>query len=227
MRRFRWLVIPFLMLSIMACSLFSGIQDVQNIKNAVSTNLPDIQNAVSTQLPGLLTSVPTAQGFMETAAAAIPTSSCSGTPQSGGLGITMDTARAVLQMSQQFTLTDGTSNGQPSVDVTLSTDGASSFPAVATGFSANFIGDVCNLSEIKVTIPRTDQQDSVDQGTNLMTVVLTGALPIDVQFQFLSWASQYYAGMAVSDQQQTTVNNMQFTLVRNQDTMVLDILPAQ
>lgn len=227
MRKIRWFVIPFLMFTIMACSIFSGIQNVQSIKNTVSTQLPDIQNAVSTQIPDLLTSVPTAQGFMETAAAAVPTSQCSGTPQSGGLGITMDTARAVLQVMQQFTLTDGTSNGQPSVDVTLNSQGASSFPAVADGFKAQFIGDVCNLSEITVTIPRTDQQDTVDQGTNLLTIVLSGSLPIDVQLQFLSWASQNYQGMAVSDQQQTTINNMQFTLVRNQDTMVLDILPAQ
>ena len=235
MRKNRWLVIPFLMLFVMGCGLISGVQGLQNavttqlpaLQTAASTDLPAMETAASTVLPALLTSVPTAQGLVETAAAQLPTSACPGTPTAGGLGISMDTARTVLQMTQQFAFADGTANGQPAVIVTLTTDGASTFPAIAQGFSAQFIGDPCDLSQISVTIPRTDQQDTADQGVIVLNSVLAGTLPTDVQLTFLSWVTQNYPTVPVSGQQQTTIKNMQFTLQRNQTSMVLDILPAK
>jgi hypothetical protein len=224
MRKSRLLVIPFLLVFAMGCGLISGVQGLQN---AATTALPAIQTAASTALPALLTSVPTAQGLIETAAAQLPTSACNGTPTAGGLGVSMDTARSILQITQQFAFADGTANGQPAVTVTLTTAGASTFPAIAQGFSAQFIGDVCNLSQITVTIPRSDQQDTVDQGVNVLNIVLTGTLPPDVQLAFITWVAQNYSTVAVSAQQQTTIKTMQFTLQRNQTSMVLDILPAK
>ena len=139
----------------------------------------------------------------------------------------MDTTRTVLQMTQQFAFADGTADGQPAVIATLTTTGASTFPEIAQGFSAQFIGDVCNLSRITVTVPRSDQQDTVDQGETVLNIVLTGTLPPDVQLTFVTWLTQNYSTVAVSGQQQTTIKNMQFTLQRNQTSMVLDIVPAK
>ena len=214
MKKYRWLVIPFLMIFVMACGLASGVQG--------------LQNAVTTQMPAMLTSAPTAQGMVETLAAQQQGSStCPNTPAPGGLGISMNTARTILQMTQQFTFADGTANGQPATVVTLTTDGASTFPAIAQGFSAQFIGNVCNLSQVLVTIPRTDQQDSSDQGVSVLNIVLTGTLPVDVQLAFLTWVAQNYPTVPVSGQQQTTIKTFQFTLQRNQTSMVLDILPVK
>ena len=130
-------------------------------------------------------------------------------------------------MSQQFTFADGTANGQPAVIASLTSAGASTFPAIAQGFSAQFIGNVCNLSQVLVTIPRTDQQDSSDQGVSVLNIVLTGTLPVDVQLAFLTWVAQNYPTVPVSGQQQTTIKTFQFTLQRNQTSMVLDILPVK
>ena len=213
MRKFRWLVMPFLLVFLLGCGLISNIQ---NIKNAASTQIPEI-----------LTSAPTAQGMIETAAAQQVPSTCTGTPTAGGLGVSFDTARKVLEMTQQFAFTNGTANGQPVVTATLTSSAATTFPAIAQGFTAQFFGDVCNLSRVTVTIPRTDQQDTADQGMGILNMVLAGSLPPDVQLSFLTWVSQNYANMAVGDQQQTTIKTMQFTLQRNQTSMVLDIVPAK
>jgi hypothetical protein len=234
MSKKRWLVIPFILLFTLGCGLISQAQDLKNLtttdlpalQTAASTALPALQTAASTALPALLTGVPTMQGLMETAAAQLPSSSCAGTPTSGGLGISMDTARTLLQMSQQFAFADGTADGQPAVIVTLTPDGASSFPAIAQGFTAQFIGNGCNLSRVSITIPRTDQQDTADQGLSVLNVVLGTTLPPDVTLAFVTWVTQNYSNVPVSGQQQTTIKNMQFTLHRNQTSMVLDILPV-
>ena len=213
MHRNRLLVIPFLMVFALGCGLISGVQG--------------LQNAVTTQMPALLTSEPTAQGMVETLAAQQQASgTCPNTPAPGGLGVSMNTARTVLQITQQFTFADGTANGQPATVVTLTTTGASSFPAIAQGFTAQFLGDPCNLSRITITIPRTDQQDTSDQGVGVLNLVLAGTLPPDVQLSFLTWVAQNYPNVPVSGQQQTTIKTFQFTLQRNQTSMVLDIVPT-
>jgi methionine-rich copper-binding protein CopC len=58
-------------------------------------------------------------------------------------------------------------------------------------------------------------------------MVLTGTLPPDVQLAFVTWLTQNYSTLAVSAQQQTTIKTMQFTLQRNQTSMVLDIVPSK
>jgi hypothetical protein len=223
MRNNRWIVLPFLLLFLLGCGLFSG---VQSIKNAVTTQLPDIQNAVSTQLPALLTSVPTAQGLIETFAATQFPSNC-GTPTSGGLGIELGRAKTVLQATQQFTFTDGTIDGQPASTATLASAGASAFSAISDGFSAQFIGDPCNLSRILITAPYTDQQATVDQGVAAASLLFSTLMPLDAQLPLLAWLTENYAKVPVSGQQQTTIKNMQFTLSRTQTEMTLDIVPAK
>jgi hypothetical protein len=214
MHKNRWLVIPFLMIFAMGCGLISGVQG--------------LQNAATTALPAVETSAPTEQGMLETMAAGqTGSSTCPSTPTAGGLGISIDTAKTVLPITQQFAFTDGNVGGQPAAIVTLTPSGASSFPAIAQGFTAQFIGDPCNLSQISITIPRTDQQDSADQGVNVLSLVLTGTLPIDVQLAFFTWVTQNYPAVPVSGQQQTTIKTFQFNLQRNQTSMVLDIVPTK
>ena len=235
MRRNRLLVIPFLMIFAMGCGLISGVQGLQNVattelpalQTAASTNLPALETAAATEIPALLTAAPTAQDALETLAAQQTSANCPGTPTAGGLGVSINTAKTILQMSQQFTFADGTADGQPAAIVTLSASGAASFPAIAQGFTAQFIGDPCNLSRISVTIPRTDQQDSADQGVGVLNIVLTGTLPPDIQLAFLTWVAQAYPAVTVSGQQQTTIKTMQFTLQRNQTSMVLNIVPVK
>ncbi len=57
------------------------------------------------------------------------------------------------------------------------------FRMIANGFSAQFIGDPCNLSRILITAPYTDQQATVDQGLAAATVLFSAIIPLDVQFR--------------------------------------------
>jgi hypothetical protein len=212
MRKIRWLVIPVLLLFTLACGLTSGIQN--------------IQKSVSTQIPAILTSAPTEEGLIATAVEQQSSNPCSGTPTAGGLGLSVDTAKTVLLLTQQFTFTDGNVGGQQAVIASLTDAGATSFPAIANGFSAAFIGDPCNLSQIVVTIPRTDQQDTVDQGIGVSEILFSGLLPADVQLGFVTWMAENYGSVPVSGQQQTTFNTMQFTLMRTDTEMELTIDPA-
>jgi hypothetical protein len=213
MRNIRYLVFPLLLFFLLGCGLLSGVQN--------------IQKTVSTDLPGMLTSAPSAQVAIETMVAGQSTNQCTGTATTGGLGVSVETARTLLQMTQEFAFADGTANGQPALIATLTTSGASTFPAIAQGFTAQFIGNVCNLSQISVTIPRSDQQDSVDQGLGVLNIVLAGTLPPDVQLTFLTWLTQNYSTLAVAGKVETTIKTMKFTLQRNQTSMLLDIVPSQ
>lgn len=208
MRPARFLIIPFVMIFVLACGLANGIQ------------------GIATQLPGVLTSMPTALGAIETVGAQGASSNCPSTPAAGGLGISLATGKAVLQFTNQFTFTDGTVNGQAASTVTLSADAAAAYPAIANGFSAQYIGDPCNLSEIKITVPRTDQQETVDQGIGLVNIVLAGFMPPQVQLSLVTWLTQEYASIQVGGHQQTTIDNLLFTMTRSQTEIILDILPA-
>jgi hypothetical protein len=213
MRNVRWLIVPFFLIFVLGCGLLSGAQN--------------IQNAVSTQLPGILTSAPTAQGMIETLAAQSSSSTCSGTPSAGGLGVSLERAKTVLQTTGQFTFTDGTVDGQPASTATVASGGTSGFSAIQNGFSAQFIGDPCNLSRILVIAPYTDQQATVEQGLAAVSVLFSSILPLDVQFPLLGWLTENYSKIPVSGQQQTTIGTMQFTLSRTQTEMHLEIVPAK
>ena len=213
MRPIRLLLVPLMMLFVLACGLSNGIQQIQQ---------------AATQLPDILTNVPTALGVIETmVASAVPPSNCPSTPTAGGLGIGSDRAKTVLQASGQFTFTDGTVDGQPASTATLASAGGSTFSAISNGFSAQFIGDPCNLSRILITAPYTDQQATVDQGLAAATILFSALMPLDVQLPLLTWLSQNYSNVPVSGQQQTTIKNMQFTLSRTQTEISLEILPAK
>jgi hypothetical protein len=213
MRNIRWLVLPLLLLFVLGCGLISGVQS--------------IQNAATTQLPALLTSAPTAQGMIETLAAQQSTSQCPGTPSSGGLGVALDRAKTVLQASGQFTFTDGTVDGQPASTATLASAGASAFSAVSDGFSAQFIGDPCNLSRILINAPYTNDQATIDQGLAAASILLTSIVPLEVQLPLMTWLTKTYSSLPVSGQEQTTIGTMQFTLSRTQSAMSLEIVPAK
>jgi hypothetical protein len=210
MRKQPLLIIPILVLALLACNL--------------SVNVPQVE----TQVGGLLTSAPTLLGPAETAAAnAIPTSSCPSTPNGSGLGIQVDTAESVLQASGQFTFTDTTLNGQQAMEVGFSDTGKKAFPALASGSSALLVGDPCNLSEIQVTFPRSDNQDTVTQALTVMTLLFAGVLPLDVSVALIPWLTTNYSSVPVGGQVQTTIHNMLFTLKRDAATMMLDVLPGQ
>jgi hypothetical protein len=213
MRTRLWLVIPFIFLLVLGCNMVTREQT--------------IQNAITTQIPDLMTNVPTAQGMIETLAAQAASNPCTGTPTSGGMGITLYHAKSVLQATGQFSFTDGTVDGQPASTATLASAGVSTFSAISNDFSAQFIGDPCNLSKIVVTAPYTDQQATVDQGLAAAGFLFSTLMPLDVQLPLLAWLSQNYSNVPVSGQQQTTIKNMQFTLSRTQAGMRLEILPAK
>ena len=209
MHKNRFLIIPLLMIFVMACGLTNGIQ------------------GIATQLPGILTSVPTAFGAVETLSAQQSSNNCPATPSAVGLGFSVYTAKSVTEITNQFTFSDGTENGKPVTTATLSTSAAATFAAIANGFSAQFIGDPCNVAEIKITIPRNDQQATVDQGIALINLLLAGVVPPTTQLQLVAWMAEGYANMPVGGQQQTTINNILFTMSRNQSAMLLDITPAK
>jgi len=209
------LSLSVLLLAALACNAATGIR------------------AAQTDIPAMLTEAPTALGPLETAAAeftppAVSTSAPSdGTPSAGGLGIKLEDVKTVMQVTQQFSFSDGTVDGKPAATAKLTSTAAASFPTLATGFSAAFIGDVNSLSEIKVTLPRTEDQATVDEGVGLVTVMFAGILPADVQIGFLTWMTQKYAGVPVGGSEETTVNNFKFSLSRTDTEIMLDIAPAK
>jgi hypothetical protein len=204
MRQFRFLAIPLVMIFLLACGLTNGIQ------------------GLATQLPGVLTSLPTDLAAIET-----PSTNCPATPAAGGLGISLDKVKSVLQVTQQFVFTDGTVNGQPASTATLGPSLTASFPDIASGFSAQFIGDPCNIGELTISLPRNDQQATVDQAVGLIDVLIAAFLPSGAQLTVINWMTQNYSSLPIGGQAQTTAGSMQFTLTRSQTEMVLDIVPAK
>ncbi len=209
MRRIRFLAIPLFMIFVLGCGLTNSI------------------SGIATQLPGILTSAPTAFGAIETLSAQQSSSNCPATPTASGLGISLDQVKLILQATQQFVFTDGTYKGQTATTATLGPSLTSTFPAVAAGFSAQFIGDPCNINELIVTTPRSDQQDTADQAVGVLNVLIAVVMPSGAQLAVVSWMSQVYPSIPVGGQEQTTEGNMLFTLTRSQTEMVLDVVPAK
>jgi hypothetical protein len=206
MRKARWMiVIPLLLLASLACGLMNGIQQMQD---------------AATQLPGMLTAAaPTLEALGTSAAEITPT---------GDGKLSLQNAKLMLEMTQQFKLSDETVDGQAAVVARLTEGSASTFSAIGTGFSAAFIGDDPNdLSEIKVTVPRSDSKDSVDQGIAVTNLAVAGALPPDVQVGFTSWLTEEYGKLEVSGTSDKTIGKIQFKLERTDASMVLTIVPAQ
>ena len=209
MHRTRLLAIPLVMIFVMACGLTNGI------------------SGLATQLPGILTSAPTELGAMETLAAQQSTTNCPATPTAAGLGISLDQVKTLLQATQQFVFTDGTANGKPDSTATLGPTLTASFPDIAAGFSAQFIGDPCNISELTISMPRTDKQATVDQALGIVNVLVVAFLPSGDQIAVLTWLTQNYGSIKVGESVQQTFGSMQFTLTRSQTEMVIDTVPAK
>jgi hypothetical protein len=212
MRKVRWMIIlPILLLASLACGLTSGLKQIQQ---------------AATQLPGLLTEAPTMLSPIETAAAEFTPESVL-TPSAGGQVLSLDTIKTILQMTQMFEFTDETVDGQPAAIAKLTDAGGTAFPGMKDGFSTAFIGDPKDLSQIKITAPRSDAQSTVDQGIGLANVVLTGILLPDVQLNFVKWLTENYAGVPVGGSLENTIGSMKFTLNRTGDSEILVIVPVK
>ncbi len=209
MRTIRWFMIPVLLFALLGCGLSNGIQQLQQ---------------AATNLPGELTAMPTALGAMETSAAG-QSSGGSSSSSTGGLGISADNAKSVLTVTQQFTATDGTVNGQTATIVKLSSTGAAAFPNMA-GFEADLIGDPTNLSQITVVIPYANDQDG-QEGVGLLNVLFASFMSADVQLPFFTWMTQNYTSLKPGAQVQTTVGKLQITMKRTDTQMNLEVDPAQ
>jgi len=194
----------------------------------------DVPTTVATELPTAMVEIPTAEMPVETATTeAMPTLASTATasgsiPVTGsGLGAKLDDVKSVMQATQQFEFSDGNVNGQPASIAKLTSNAAATFPTLASGFSAAFIGDPTNLSEIKVTLPRSADQPAMEESIKVMTLMLAGVLPANVQSQFLTWMNQNFTDIPVDGSKETTIENFKFTFSRTATDMVLDVVPAQ
>lgn len=152
--------------------------------------------------------------------------SSSGTATAGGLGIKLADIKTAMMGTSQFEFSDGNVNGQPASIAKLTNGAASAFPTLAAGFSTAFIGDPANLSEIKITLPRTGDNPSLEENVRLVTLLLSRILPANVQSQFMAWMNQNFSDLPVGSSKDTTVENFKFTLSRTSTDMVLDVVPA-
>jgi len=210
MRLARYLLIPIVLFALLGCGLTNGLQQ--------------IQQAV-TQLPGELTSMPTMIGAAGTMAAGSSTGS--GTPASGTLGISLTTVRTMLQATQQFSFQEVVGGAQPESVATLTGSLATTMPELAAGFKAEFIGDPTSLSQIKISFPANISQPALMEATQMVGVIFSGILPPNVVSPMVTWMQQVLPQLtSAGQQQQTTIGAFQFTLARSQTTMTFEIDPA-
>jgi hypothetical protein len=206
MRIVRLLVLPVLLFAMLGCGLASQVQQFQE---------------AATQLPALLTAAPSALSPLETAAAKY-------TPSASGQPLSLSNIKLILEMTQQFEFTDESIDDQPASVARLTKAGKAAFPTQADGFSAAFMGsDPSNLSHIRVTAPRSDDEQSVQEGMGLTNIALSGALSPEIQADFISWLSKNYPGLEVLGMVETNLGDYQFALQRSNTNMMLDISPSK
>jgi hypothetical protein len=204
MRIARYLVMPVFLVAILGCGLTNSLQQAV------------------TQLPAALTSMPTAMEAMSTMAAG-PGPAANATPSAGGLNISLDDVKKI-QMTGRFSFTDTTENGQPVSTAVLTTLTKNEAPGVGDKFSARFIGDPANLSQILFTVPSTQDPATAYQELALIDNLLEAAIPTDVQPIIVPWLTQNFP--PVSGEQQTTVKNLRFTLKKSGADVTLEVDPA-
>jgi hypothetical protein len=194
----------------------------------------EVPTMVATEVPTVMLDTPTAVMPVETATTeAMPTVESTATtsgsiPVTGsGLGVKLDDVKSVMQATQQFEFSDGDVDGKPASIAKLTSTAASTFPTLATGFSAAFIGDPANLSEIKITLPRSADQPDVEESVKVITLIIAGILPANVQSQFTTWMNQNFSDIPVDSSKETTIENFKFTVSRTATDMVLDVVSAQ
>ena len=78
-----------------------------------------------------------------------------------------------------------------------------------------------------VVVDKAYVQASVDQGLGLINIVLSGALPPDVQVNFISWLAQAYPGLPVLGRDDTTIGKFQFSLERDETSATLTVQPVE
>ena len=204
--------LAILLLGMLACNLATGIQ------------------AAQTEFPAALTAAPTVLGPLGTAAAKYTppaglTDNSTAIP--GRLGIRLVDVRTVMDATQQFTFSEKKLGGKPAAIAKLSVSAAKAMPGLAQDFSAAFIGEPTDLSEIKISVPYTEDKQAIQEGQVMVTTLFTGILPPDVLLAFIPWITQNYATVQVDSPQELTVKNMKFTLSRTQSEVLLDITPLK
>ena len=206
MRKLRWLVLPVFLFALLGCGLVNGLQQA------------------ITQLPGALTSMPTALEAMSTMAAG-QTTADTPAPSAGRLNISLEDAKKV-ETSGRYSFTDATEGGRPVSTAVLTAVARNDAPALADVFSARFIGDPANLSQILVTVPRTEDPATAFEAIALIGDVLSTALPPDVHATFIPWVTQSYSTVSTSGERQTTINNLRFTMKLSGADVILEVDPA-
>ena len=201
-----------LLLTTLACNMATGIR------------------AAQTEVPAMMTAAPTVLGPVGTAAAQFTppaglTDNSTSTP--GHLGIKLTDIRLVLDPTKQFTFTQQSVDGKSAAVAVLSSSAAKNMPGLAASFSAAFIGDPADLSEITIKVPYTEDKAAIQEGLTLVTALFTGILPPDVLLAFIPWITQNYATVQVDTPQELTVKNMKFTLSRTTTVVQLDISPLK
>ncbi|MEI7844489.1 MAG: hypothetical protein WCK35_01675 [Chloroflexota bacterium] len=201
--------LSMLVLATLACKTVAGLQNIQ----------PEIPTILTT-VPAMLTAVPTMLD-------SLPTESSSDVaPSTGGLGIDIEKVKTVLETTKQFTFTESSVDGQPALVAGLSSDLATAMPVVAESFSAVFIGDPKDISEIRISVPSSEDQAAVQTGLSMVTVIFAGILPTDSLISFLPWITENYTKLPVGGTEEMTAGKLKFTLSKSEVTVLLVIVPA-
>jgi hypothetical protein len=208
--------LAMLLLASLACNAATGIR------------------AAQTDIPAMMTSAPTVLGPLETAAAKVTPDSVltaipltSNTPIPGTLGIALADVKTVMGITQQFSFKDSSVGGKPATTATLTSTAAATFPLLADGFSAVFIGDPANLTEIRISVPRSNDKATVEQGTALLSLLFASILPATVQPDFLPWLTENYPSLPVGGTKELSSGNLKFSLSRDQANLHLDVTPLK
>jgi hypothetical protein len=100
-------------------------------------------------------------------------------------------------------------------------------PMVAESFSAEFIGDPKDLSEIRISAPSSEDQVAVQTGLSMVTVIFAGILPTDSMISVLPWITENYTKLQVGATEEMTAGKLKFTLSKSETIVRLVIVPAQ
>jgi len=207
------MVIVALMLIIAILCVWS-LMLIRNISNAASQVSSQYSEAFGTLSPlqtaasyGIVTPVPEGQ-------------------------LSVATTRVALEALQWFVFTEETVDGQPALIAKLTTEGEKHYPGVGSGFTGIFLGDPNNLSQIRITVLRTDMsaQGLINGGPWLIQNILANLLPFspDEKGAFFDWIDANFLTVPVAGKQEMAIKNVQFLLERPEsDTISLTVIPQK
>jgi hypothetical protein len=210
------LAISVLVLATLACKTITGLKDAQPALPSVVTLIAPME----TEAAGLSTPVPANPNTN-------PNPAQGDVVFSSGLGISLDSIKKVMETTQLFTFTEGEEGGQPATIVGLNENGSASMPGVSERFLVKLIGDPNDLGEIRMTIPYSDDQASVQAGIGMMTMLFSSILPPNALFSLIPWLSEHYSKIQVGDSEELVVNQQRFVLSRPEMDVNLSITPAK